>query len=198
MGELIGLGVRAQVDAEDVALRMRGDANLGAAEVTGALRFATNYFGTGSVFVVSPEEVWGDGEVTANEQILVRRGLAPAHQEFVIYRACAEHWFAREAWTFDSSARRHAACDAVAAALQAPGPAFEDAVADLGEDFAALAQDFSATQTAMALRLGEVVGRGVRVQRPGLVRVRGTWKHVARVRRVVLTDAVDRFAFVAA
>ena len=198
MGDIISLGLLGRFNVEGVARELRAAAGYGPHEVTGALRFATGYLGVGSVFIVPAEEVCGDGEATAAGEILIRRGLEPSYEEFRIYRACAEHWLTTRGHKFDSLARQDAAYDAVGAALQAPADAFVEAVLEHGEDFAELAEDFDASQTAMALRLGEVTGRAVRVERPGLTRVRGTWKRGGPVRRVQLTDAPDRFAFVAA
>lgn len=50
---------------------------------------------------------------------------------------------------------KESACDALAAAIVAPRPAFLRMLRLVGEDFAALAHAFKVSETSMALRLGE-------------------------------------------
>lgn len=96
----------------------------------------------------------------------------------------------------------------IAAALSAPRRGYGRACAELGPDFAALADDFGLTQTSAALRYGEVTGTPVAVLTPRSVRVRDAgdwrWPSVQQIRRglpgmarVELTDAPQRVALVA-
>lgn len=188
------------IDPEVAAQVMRETAGLRRGELPGAVGFADRFLGPGRVLLVDPREVWGDGEATADGYVLVRADLPYEDREFTIYHECCEIWIARRGMRIEYRAKE-AACDATAGALQAPPAIFAVAVRELGHDaFAELAAGFRATQTAMALRLGEVMGPPVRVERPGLTRTRGRahdWSRSACVKRVALTDAVDRAAFIA-
>ena len=66
-----------------------------------------------------------------------------------------------------------AAADYLGAALVAPRRAFASALRALGDDLAELAAVFRSTETAAALRVGEVTGRPLAVVAPHRVRVRG-------------------------
>lgn len=188
------------LNAELEAATLRTEAGFQADEVPGAVEFASACPGVSSILLVAPDEVWGLGEATADGVILIRNDLEPTVRDFVIFHECAEIWVKRRGFRHDHFLAKERDCDAIAAALLAPAAAFVDAVEDLGPDnFAALAFEFSSTQTAMALRVGEVIALPVRVERPGLSRVRGapvsSWE---RARRVEITDAADRWALVAA
>lgn len=65
------------------------------------------------------------------------------------------------------------ACDALAGALLLPRPAFKYAAGDLGADWTALADRFDCTESAAALRWGEVTGEPLALVAPLKVRVRG-------------------------
>lgn len=81
--------------------------------------------------------------------------------------------------------------EAITAALVAPRDVYQRAHAEHGTDFQALGEAFAATQTAMALRLGEVTGRPVLVVTPAAVRVRGEpwgWPSVDECRRLAKND----------
>lgn len=169
-------------------------------DVPGAMVLATALLGHGSVVAVPPVEVWGEGEATPDGIILLRDDLAPARRDFVILHEVAEIWVQRRGCRFGDYREKEIACDAIAGALLAPTDAFREAADEHMQDFERLAFDFGATQTAMALRLGEVTQVPVRVFRPGLVRTRGLafdWD-AGGARRVDLTDEHGRFVELAA
>lgn len=188
------------LDPEREAQQLRQEAGFMVDEVPSAIEFARACPGVRAVLLVDPREVWGLGEATADGLILVRNDLAAVDRDFVVFHECAEIWIKRRGFSYAHFLEKERAADALAAALLAPAGVFAEAVADLGRDaFAALAYEFSTTQTAMALRVGEVVQLPVKVERPGLVRTRGapvaSWE---RARQVPLTDAENRSAYVIA
>jgi hypothetical protein len=65
------------------------------------------------------------------------------------------------------------ACDAIAAALWMPRPAFQRAAREHGADWASLARRFGATESAVSLRWGEAIGEPLVLVAPRTVRVRG-------------------------
>jgi hypothetical protein len=180
---------------------MRQLAGIGERELPGAVGFADRYLGEGRVLIVDAREVWGDGEVTEDGYVLVRGGLDDPTREFVIFHELAEHWVACASIPFVDHREKEAACNEIAAALLAPPGPFHAAVREYGPlKLAELAHDFRATQTSMALRVGEVEGRSVRVERPRLVRDRGPacdWTSPSCA-RVTITDAPQRVAIIAA
>ncbi|HEV8462110.1 MAG TPA: ImmA/IrrE family metallo-endopeptidase [Gaiellaceae bacterium] len=168
-------------------------------DVPGALAIATALLGERSVLAVPAAEVWGEGESTCDELILVREDLAPRHRDFVILHEVGEIWVARRRLRFVDFLEKERVCDAIAGALLAPTSAFAPALKDHRDDFAALAHEFDATETSMALRFGEVTSTPIRVVRPGLTRERGRaydWSRGAA--RRALTDQPDRFVEIAA
>jgi hypothetical protein len=192
------VGIR--LDPEREAARLRRSIKLGPRDVASAIEVATLYLGDGSVIAVAPEEVWGDGEATPDGTVLVRCDLTPIVRDFTILHEVAEIWIARRGFRFEHFLPKERAADAIAACLLAPAEIFREAVADLGPlAVAELAAEFATSQTAAALRVGEVAHHPVRVERPGLSRVRGapvaSWDEA---RRVDITDAPDRWALVAA
>lgn len=102
-----------------------------------------------------------------------------------------------------------AACDFFGAALMARRHVFANAVSGREREFHQLAIDFGATETLVALRVGEVTGIPVAVVAPHAVRARGRaeWPDEQRVRelarrgapglsRVRLTDDRRRVALI--
>jgi hypothetical protein len=66
-----------------------------------------------------------------------------------------------------------ARCDLIGACLLMPPRAFREALSRFGEDYAALAEHFGTSETAVALRVGEVLGEGRVVVTPHTVLARG-------------------------
>jgi hypothetical protein len=112
----------------------------------------------------------------------VRRSLPEAYREHTIGHELA-HWWARTNGVIDSEEQ----ADYVGAALQMPRALFFEHVRAIGYDLSGLATAFEATETAVALRLGELEREPLAVVAPANVRVRGpdewTWPDVATVRQ---------------
>jgi hypothetical protein len=98
-------------------------------------------------------------------KIYIRRGLPPAHARFTVLHELA-HFVLGERATEDE-------CDALAARLLAPRPAFERALRETGPSYTRLARWFGCTETFAALRYGEVTDEPLVVVAPANVRIRG-------------------------
>lgn len=177
----------------------------------GAVALASALLGAGCVLRVDPREVWGLGELVCEEgtwRILVSRRASPTLAEFTVFHELW-HWWIRElGLSFDWRIEEQI-CDAGAAALQAPRETFLDALHDHGDDLRELAEDFSASETAVALRIGEVTGRATAVLFGGAKAwVRGGDRHWTpeaaltasgeRWRRLRICDAKARTALLSA
>lgn len=129
--------------------------------------------------------LWGHGtkvRIQGRRVIYVAPKLAPEHHAFAVAHEIAE-------WQLDGREddETEGLCDAVAAALIAPAPAFRWMLDDHGPDLITLAEGFSTTQSCVALRLGEVTGRPMALVSPRLVRVRGDdwgWPAEDEIRRL--------------
>lgn len=112
----------------------------------------------------------------------VRRSLPDAYREHTIGHELA-HWWARTNRVVDSEEQ----ADYVGAALLMPRGALFERIRAIGYDFAELASSFAATETAVALRLGELEREPLAVVAPSSVRVRGpeewVWPDGDTVRR---------------
>lgn len=116
------------------------------------------------------------GAVTAGQLATVhgtpviryQASLSPAYAAHVIAHEIG-HWALRQTGVDDSEA----GADYVAAALLMPRVEFARSVVELGADYTQLAARWGVTETAAALRHGEVERRPLAVVSPALVRVRG-------------------------
>jgi hypothetical protein len=79
-------------------------------------------------------------------------------------------------------------CDLVGACLLMPPAAFREALGAFGEDYAALAEHFGTTPTAVALRVGEVSGEGRVVVTPHRVLSRGQVQILEHQARILARD----------
>lgn len=159
-----------------------------------------------TVEVLRPAPFAGDGalaRVYEQWRIYIRGGISRQRKRFACAHEIAE-WALRE--VIDEQIED--ACNAVAAALIAPRRAFTRTANDVGATcFEQLALPFDLSQTAAALRAGEVLGVELALTRPGLVRTRGErvqWpaaEIIARwargtppagIRKVLLTDDARR------
>lgn len=175
----------------------------------GARALVEHHLGHGAVLVVrgmagrEAELITLRGRPT----ICVRARLSPVALRWALLHELAEWHLQRIAYREPDV--EHMA-NAIAAALAAPRDAFLRAVRDAQDDFAALAELFSTTQTCAALRLGEVTGQPIAVIAPALVRVRGddwAWPDERALRRYAreacpwrrrpITDARRRAAILA-
>lgn len=137
--------------------------------------------------------------VMGEPKIAIRRGLSPERERWVLLHELSE-WHLSRLGYFEPDIEELA--ELITAALVAPRVAFRESLAMHGRRFRRLAHDFLTTQTAVALRLGEVTGAPVAVIAPSGIRVRGEdwawpsnidWLAKARrlppqLRRVRLTD----------
>lgn len=108
--------------------------------------------------------------VNGSPKIAIRRGLSPERERWALLHELAEWHLAKLGYEEEDV---EDAAEAIAAALVAPREAYRDALAVHGRRFRHLAREFLTTQTAVALRLGEVTGTPVVVIAPARVRVRG-------------------------
>ncbi len=107
--------------------------------------------------------------INGERRIYFRRCLPPVLVRFALAHELA-HW----ALGLDSStAENEAACDSLAACLIAPRRAFQTALRETGLRYPKLAQWFAATESCMALRVGEVTEAPLALITPKSVRVRG-------------------------
>jgi hypothetical protein len=148
------------VDADRTQVAIYELAGLEPARPRTPLRIAYRLPGMRAVREFPAAEVWGDGEVVLDGphewEIHLRAGLATQRADFVIAHEMAEWIFARIGKRWPHFLQKERACDAVAAALIAPHPAFSDALDDCGEDLCALAKSFAVSETFAALRVAEV------------------------------------------
>ncbi len=117
-------------------------------------------------------------------RIVLARGLPPLQAVFAVGHELG-HWLLRQHGYDGDDEERDA--DYLAAALLAPRSAFLAARRVLRDDLPALAATFGMTETAAALRLGEVCRVPLAVVAPQTVRVRGpegwVWPDEASLRR---------------
>lgn len=122
--------------------------------------------------------------------IWVRSGLAERALNHAVGHELGEWWLRRHHY---SAEQIEAACDAIASALVMPRPAFRHAVKALGRNLPALSEVFVATQSMVALRLGEVTGSPLALVTPRNVRVRGDawgWPGEDELRRLARAPEV--------
>lgn len=136
------------------------------------------------VRVVSHPKFPGDGAlVRLHDQWIafVRGGISRERKRFALAHEIAE-WALRGV----VDERIEDACNAIAAALLAPRRAFVRRAREVGDvAFEQLALPFEISQTAAALRTGELQRVDLAVIRPGLVRTRGE-----RLREVPQADLI--------
>lgn len=172
-----------------------------------ARQLIERHLGPGSIVRLQGSAVGPDGDrgwSRGRPVIVVRRRLSPAGERWVLLHELAEHHLSTIGYREDDS---EDTAEAITAALVLPSEAFRVATRDHGHRIPSLARQFIATQTAAALRIGEVEHRPVAVVAPSHIRVRGpnseefAWpaesklRELARarrlppeVRRVALTD----------
>lgn len=135
------------------------------------VRLARRVLGV-SVQVVHARALPGDGAlvtVHGQRRIYVRSGLPQVRLRWAI-----AHELGHLALSLDSSCRENEdACDAFAAAILTPMRAYRLALRETGVSYRRLAQWFVASESCVALRLGEVTGQPMALIAPSRVRVRG-------------------------
>lgn len=147
--------------------------------------------------VGSAAELARDGD---RRVVVVRAGLPPERERWCIFHELGE-------WRLEQMGYREEdieqVADAIAAACVLPRESFLTALREYGRRFHRVARTFVTSETAAALRLGEVTGEPVAVVAPATVRVRGdefawpsesTLRDLARAKRLPRGLAVKRVA----
>jgi hypothetical protein len=115
---------------------------------------------------------------------VIARHLPPLYAHFAIAHEIGHYLLRRARFVGDDEER---AADYLGAALIAPRRAFLAARRAMGDDLPNLARTFGMTETAAALRLGEVCHVPLAVVAPQTVRVRGpeewVWPDESTLRR---------------
>lgn len=164
------------VDPDEEARAILERADEDDAEPPNLMRLALAVTG-GRVLLVAPTEVWGLGEVAVGDdgelEVLVSTGQSDVELAWTLAHEVAHVHLRRGGWVGGYREGEDAA-DAIAAALLMPRRAFARATRRLGgRAFVGLASTFHVTQTAAALRVGEVDRVPVAVIAPTHLRVRG-------------------------
>jgi len=158
--------------AADGLLRWAGD------QAPGIVALAERLLGAGCVRAVHAGALPGVAAVArvgGNWRIYIRARASAEQQTFAIAHELA-HWCLGETAT-------ETECDALAAALVMPWRPYLAAARSIGQSWSVLAQRFVCTESAVALRWGEVVHDPLVLIAPRVVRVRGapwTWPHDER------------------
>jgi hypothetical protein len=136
--------------------------------------------GANSIRFLREELIPGGGTIARvgpEWRIYLSRKLSPDRMRFIALHELAH-------WALGPGASE-GECDALAACLLAPRPAFERAVLEHRAGYTKLARRFGCTETFAALRYGEVTGEPLVVVAPASVRVRGgaySWPSEAELR----------------
>jgi hypothetical protein len=155
-------------ELEGVALALYRQAGLDADAPTDPVDLAERLLGEGCVRLVHSGALPGTAalaRVAGDWRIYVRSRASATRQRFAVLHELGH-------FALGASASEEA-CDAVAAALLLPRPAFRAAARELGADWPALAARFGCSESAAALRWGEVIGDPLALVAPLTVRVRG-------------------------
>lgn len=160
-----------QLELEGIADGAYAGAGLDA-ERPGVIRLARVLLGPGAV-TYGPRPVHGPAaliRVGETWRIIVGRNVPEAYAHFAVAHELG-HYLLRQ-HGYDGYDEERAA-DYLGAALIAPRRAFVTARRAVGDDLPELAHAFGMTETAAALRLGEVCHIPLAVVAPQTVRVRG-------------------------
>lgn len=126
--------------------------------------------------------------VNGQARIYYRCHLPLERRSFVIAHELA-HWCLGQGAGDELETER--ACDALAAALLTPRPAFLRAVSKHGARFTRLARAFATTESLVALRFGETTFEPLALVAPRSIRVRGaaySWPSEPEVRALAVTS----------
>lgn len=162
-------------------------AGLDVGEPACPLALARALLGPGNVRTAPLHALPGDAAITkvnGSWRIYLREGTPPRRARFAICHELS-HW----TLGVDRSERD---CDRLAAALIAPRAAFLRAAKACGPRLTKLAALFSASESCMALRLGEVTLDPVALVTRDEVRIRGVvfgWPSEARLREMAVRRA---------
>lgn len=162
--------------AESVYAQARRDPDLAADPI----ELAEALLGAGSVRLVHAAALPGLASlarVGLEWRIYVRSSASEQRRAFAVLHELGHYVLGIDAG--------EGACDALAAALLLPRRAFMRAARELGADWPALASRFGCSESAVALRWGEVVSDPLALVAPRSVRIRGAdwaWPHEPGVR----------------
>lgn len=151
-----------------MAERLYKDAGFEARAGVPLYTFVNRLLGPEAVRLVPGRALPGNGalaRVGAQWRVYLRRDAPEVAKRFTLLHEVS-HWAL-------GPAASEADCDSLAGALLAPRRAFLDALEASGRRFSRLAKRFGATESCVALRLGETTGRPVALIAPAKVRVRG-------------------------
>lgn len=153
------------------------------------------------VVFTRPPDVHGEGEIEpyrGDFRILLLTGLSPQESSFAAAHEISHVWFRRTGAAFLTQDDEEDAADQVAAALLMPAALLLRSFILHDPDFPALALEYGVSQTAMALRFGELTGQPVAIVGASRPLFRGQPPvapgPVSCLRLVRLTDADLRFA----
>jgi hypothetical protein len=129
---------------------------------------ARRLLGTSAVRVVPASALPAGGAIArvgSSWRIYLREGIPGRQARFTVVHELSH-------WALGPGASEED-CDALAARLLAPRPAFERALRQTGASYTRLARWFGCTETFAALRYGEVTDEPLVVVAPANVRIRG-------------------------
>lgn len=176
----------AELDRE--ARRLYARARLDPSSAAGPAVLVRRLLGPGAVRVV-PAGALSTGGAIARVgpawRVYLREGIPPTQARFTLLHELS-HWALGPGATEEE-------CDALAARLLAPRPAFERALREVGASYTRLARWFGCTETFAALRFGEVTEEPLVVVAPASVRVRGrsySWPSEPELRGLARARAV--------
>lgn len=167
-GWSMGEGFFEAADIEGTANALLLRAGLQPDEAPAPLRLAEALLGPGAVRLVHAGALPGVAALArwGGRWRVALRSTAPRQaQGFAVLHEIGH-------WALGADAPE-AACDALAAALLLPRRAYLAAAREHGADWPALAARFGCSESAVALRWGEVVGEPLALVAPVRVRVRG-------------------------
>lgn len=174
-------------------------AHLDMREPHGAVRVATAILGAACVRLVAPRAIPGKAALAWSPRgaaMYIRAGLTPREVNHAAAHELAE-WNLRIAGYAGADVEEVAG--RIAAALCVPRPAFERARQHLGDSIQALSHCFAVSQSLMALRIGECVGRSTALLTTVRVKTRGPryeWPATPAAWRALLAGP-ERAGFIA-
>lgn len=175
-------------DIEEVAEKLYQTAGFELSAQAPPVLLARRLMGDAAVRTVPDDVLQGSGalvRVGDEWRVYLRAGAANEVKRFVLLHELAH-------WALGPSATE-GACDALAAALLVPRPAFLAAVGRHGRRLPILAHSFGTTESCVGLRLGETTKRATALVSPQKIRLRGAgyrWPSAAALRELALADHV--------
>lgn len=173
--------------AESYAADVYAAAGARRSDPPGPSALACAILGSAAIRYVDGSGLAGDAALVG-DTIRVRRRLSPERETFAIAHELGE-WAARR----EQRADAEQFADHIAACIVAPHPAFTRAARALDEDLTALGAAFVASESLVALRIGETEGAPMALVTPLRVRIRGSaWSwHDERTVRALAERGAD-------